>query len=418
MTARPVPDSLLDPGLAPVWAVVRRRLDRSGPEQRGTIVRPALDPASTLTLGSLLGCKPTQRLDLGHLEAALATRGVGDDLCSALTLLGHPPSVAAAKRRADRARSEAARTALHGAVVSWAEPWAPAWAEELVRSGTIGALDSGAVADLVADVRRLLDHLDNVKPPGTSRTEIAASLYGSAHALDRGRSLTTAVDSALRHRVGPREGIEPVGRQLWEAAGILADCVSAPVLTWGLPVVGTSALDEQVRAAAAGALPLHITLLALQRHPVTVSPRTPVLVVENPRLVEAAAERDLPCGVVASNGNPTTAVITLVQQLQRSGAAISYHGDFDTPGIAICRRMHAAGCTPWMMDASDYEAAVGLAQRSGVQLASDPHDCGTTPWDPALQEVFGRRRLIVHEEFALDSVLDDFSATNHPPQHR
>ncbi len=418
MTSRPVPDSLLDPGLAPVWAMVRRRLDRSGPERRGTIVRPALDPGSTLTLGSLLGRKPTKRLDLGHLEAALVAHDIGDDLCSALTRLGHPPSAAAAQRRADRERSEAARAALSAAVASWDEPWAVEWANEVARSGMLGSLGGDDVDDLVADVRRLLDRLDRLQPAGASRTEVAAALYGSAHALDANTKLAGAVTRALRRRVDPPEGGEPAERELWEAAGILWDRVSAPVLTWGLPIVGISALDIQIRAASAGALPVHVSLLALQKYPLAVSPRTPVLVVENPRLVEAAAERDLPCGVVASNGNPTTAVMTLVQQLQRSGAAISYHGDFDAPGIAICRRMHVAGCTPWMMGASDYEAAVGLAQRSGVQLASDPHDCGATPWDPALQEVFGRRRLVVHEEFVLDRVLDDFSGTHHPPQPR
>ena len=278
----------------------------------------------------------------------------------------------------------------------------------MVRAGVIGDLDSRSVEALVVDVRRLLDHLGHMAPFGISRTELAAGLYGSAHALDWGSKLATAVSRALPYRVGPLEG-----RELWEAAGILADRVSAPVLTWSLPTVGGSPLDEQIRAASAGGLPLHISLIAIQKYPMTAPRNTPVLVVENPRLVEAAAERNLTRCVVASNGNPSTSVTTLLQQLRQSGASIWYHGDFDTPGIAICRRMYEDGATPWMMGASDYEDAIDLAEQAGIRLDRDPKDCGATPWDPDLRVSFRRRRRIVHEEFVLDRVLNGFSS---PPQ--
>lgn len=401
MTDRPVPASLTAPGLAGVWAAARRQLDRHGTERRGAVARPDLDSSSALALESLLGRKPTKRLDLSDLEAALIARGVGDDLSDALTRLGHPPSPDAAQRRAARARSGAAREALERAVASWPEPWAASWAEGIVRSGLLGDLDGDAADGLAAAVRHLLDHLDRVEPPGASRTEVAAKLFGSAHALDPGTRLAAFAAHALRQRVGPLEG-----RELWEQAGIAADRVSAPALAWALPVTGASALDEQIRAASAGALPLHVSLIALQRHPVSVPRGARVLVVENPRLVEAAAERNLAGCVVASNGNPSTAVTTLLRQLQRSGASIGYHGDFDAPGIAMCRRMHEFGCTPWMMDSSDYEDAVRLAEQTDVRLEPDPRDCGATPWDPTLQVAFESHRLIVHEEFVLDRVLE------------
>lgn len=411
MTRRRIPESLLGPDLAPIWEAARRKLDRFGPQRRGPIPKPDLSPAGALTLESLLGRKPPQRLDLTELEEALAVRQVGNDLCSALTRLGHPPSDSATKRRAERTRSRQARTALRNAVASWDELWANKWADGIVKSGLIAALDSREVGRLVADVRRLLDRIDRLEPSGISRTELAVQLYGSAHALDRGEKRAAFVTHALRHQLCTPEEREPLGeRELWEAAGILADRVSAPALTWSLPAVGTSPLDEQIRAASDGALPLHISLLALLRHPVAVARRTPVLVVENPRLVEAAAERHLAGCVVSSNGNPSTAVTTLMGQLLRSGASIWYHGDFDAPGIAICRRMHETGCTPWMMDARHYEAAVRLAEFRDVRLERDARECGATPWDPMLQEAFGRRRLIVHEEFLIDGVLDEFPA--------
>ena len=409
VTDRAVPESLLHPGLGELWAVVRRRLDRNGPRWRGTIALPELDRASDLSLGSLLGRKPPRRLDLAALETALARRNVGRDLSDAITRLGHPPSAAATERRAAQARVRTARAALANAIESWEETWASDWADEVQRSGIIGGLDGDGVAGLTADVRRLLDQLEDLADQGASRTEIAATVFGSAHALDRGRKLAVAAECALRHCIG--DGTKLEGRALWEAAGILADRVSAPVLTWALPTTRTSPLDVQIRAATLGALPIHLSLVAMQKYPISVPAGSPVLIVENPRLVEAAAERELPDCVVTTNGNPTTAVWTLLNQLRGSGARLLYHGDFDAAGLAICRRMHDGGCEPWMMDASDYEAAVDMAARSGVRLERESRDCGATPWDPELREAFTRHRQIVHEEFVLEGVLGRFTSS-------
>ena len=284
------------------------------------------------------------------------------------------------------------------------------------------------------DVRRLIDHLDlcdslaagteprpRAEPDArgdlgryepamqcgsrpASRTELAAALFGSSHALDPGTRLASFVTRALRCRLG-----EPVeGRELWEASGIHPDRVSAPALTWAIPAEGESPLDLAIQAASGGGLPLHVSLLAMLRHPLAVPVGTPALVVENPRLVEAAAERGLDCCTVATNGNPTTAVIELLAQLRASGARLWYHGDFDAAGIAICRRMHDLGCRPWMMDAQDYQDAIGRAERGSVRLDRDTAGCGPTPWDPALEKVFDAQRLVVHEEFVLDEVLGEF----------
>ena len=225
-----------------------------------------------------------------------------------------------------------------------------------------------------------------LEPVGVSRTELAAELFGSSHALDQGTKLASFVSRALRYRLGV--GLD--GRELWEASGIQADRVSAPALTWAVPATGGSALDEAIRASARGRLPLHISLLAILRHPVEVPAGTPVLVVENPRLVEAAAERGLGCCVVAANGNPTTAVTTLVGQMQQSGARVWYHGDFDAAGIAICRRMHEMGCTPWMMDARHYEHAVRLAGSSLVSARAQRQGLRSHAVGPGARSSFRR----------------------------
>ena len=402
---RPVPESLLLRSLQSLWVAVRQHLDRFGTDRRGTIAAPGLDSDGALAIESLLGGRLAKRLDLTAIEASLVALEVGGDLSEALTRLGHPPSEEAAKRRADRARTIAARVALRDSVASWPEPWASEWCDGLISAGGLGGLDNEEVAHLVSSVRRLLDQLNLIEPPGTSRTELAAGLFGSSHALDPDTRLASFAERALHHRV--EQSFE--GRALWEAAGVLFDRVSLPVLVWSIPAQGASPLDDLIRTAASGSLPLHISLMAMLRHPVVVPSGTRVLVVENPRLVEAAAERRLPNCVVATNGNPTTAVTTLISQMRRSGAILWYHGDFDATGISICRRMHEAGCTPWMMGASHYEDAVHLAGRSGVTLARSTKGCGPTPWDPRLESAFDDHRLIVHEEFMLDDMLEAFS---------
>ena len=427
MNPGPVPESLRGRSLQPVWAGARKHLDRHGPRRRGTIMTPDLDPASALALKSMLG-RVGKRLDLASLEAKFVALGVGRDLDEALTRLGHPQSRDASQRRAERVRSVSARGALERAVEPWHEPWADEWARGIVRAGLLSGLDGNNVESLLSDVRRLLDSLEGhecrisdpvprpedrttqpepkgsaVTPP-VSRTELAAALFGSAHALDPGTRLASFVSRALRCRIG--EDLE--GRELWEAAGIQADRVSAPALTWAVPAESGSALARLLRGATEGGLPLHVSLLAMQRNPVTVPDGSGVLVVENPRLVEAAAERSLECCVVAANGNPSTAVTTLLDQMRRSGARLWYHGDFDAAGISICRRMHEWGCATWMMDASSYEDAVRRAELSGVRLDGDTKACGPTPWDPQLEAAFNHRKLIVHEEFVLDAALSEF----------
>jgi uncharacterized protein (TIGR02679 family) len=392
-----VPASLLEPSLRALWAGARRRVDRGGSTPRATIARPALDQAGTLALTSLLGGPPAARVRLDALEAALVRRAVGTDLDDALTRLGHPPRAETIRRRERAARRADAHAALARSVGVWPEAWATAWAGDARRRGLVGDLDAAAVVGLVGDVRRLLDR---VPAAGVARTELAAQLYGSAHALDPGTRRAALTVLALHHAVGPFEG-----RELWEAAGIAPDRVSAPVLTWRLPVVGGSPLDRQVRAATEGGLPVHVTLLALRRHPVTVPATSRIFVVENPRLVEAAMERQLSVCLVASNGNPSTAVSALLAQLRSGGADLRYHGDFDAPGIAICARMHAAGIRPWRMTAADYTAALAHAEATGLALDVDTRDCVDTPWDRGLAASFRADGRIVHEELLTDQLL-------------
>jgi len=388
--------------MSPVWRAVRDRLEARGLDNRGRVRVPSLSSDARLTLTSLLGRKPTSTLDLVVVEAALVDLGVGANLVIALGHLGFAPSPEPAARRAARAERESARSAARAAVDSWSEPWATAWINGVVRAGLLRGLDAPAATALVESTRRILDRLDAASADRSiSRTDLAATVLGSSHALDTGTVLETVVARALTHRVD-QELIEGA----WEQAGVHTDQVSGAVLTWALPVLPGSGLHDVTTAASKAGVPLHLTRYALTTHPVEVAAGTTILVAENPRVVEAAAQRTSARATVTTNGNPSAAVRLLLDQLLTCGATLLYHGDFDVPGLAICARMHQIGLVPWRMDAADYRAAVEAAVAEGVLLPIEDRPPGPTPWDAALQNAMQETGRVVHEERLLEHLLE------------
>ena len=427
------PPSLLDPHLAPVWEAVRARLERRGIDDRGRVRLPSLDARARFLLGALVGGRAGATVDLGVLERALCALGLAKSLPAALAVLGHPVSDAPAERRARRSLAREAREAARAEVASWPEDWAAEWAEDVARSGLLAGLDPGGARELLHQVRMVLDHLGEA---GTStrtrsRTEVAAAALGSAHALDRGTRAGAAVTRALalRHALeghalrgpgadGDGQGgrgdggadPSPDPRAVWALAGAQPDLVSATVLCWNLRPSPDSRLRALLAEASRAGVPLHLTQYALRLHPVVLPVAADVLAVENPRVVEAAAEARSPLSVVALNGNPSAAARLLVDQLLGCGARVRYHGDFDSAGIAICGRMHALGLVPWRMDVEDYLRAIDRAERTGTPLPIERRPSPITPWSPALREAFDLHRKVVHEELLLDELLRPPSA--------
>ena len=423
------PPSLLDPHLDPVWEAVRLRLERRGSDDRGRVRLPQLDTRARFLLGALVSGRAGATLDLGVLERALRALGVAEALPAALAALGHPVSDGPAERRAKRSLARAAREAVRAEAASWPEDWAVEWADGIARSGLLAGLDASGARELLLQVRTVLDHLGEAQATTRtrSRTELAAAVLGSAHALDRGTRAGAAVARALafRHAVHGREadgsgdrGRDRCGRgargsgdpradrrAIWALAGAQPDLVSATVLCWNLRPTPDSGLQTLLAEASRIGVPLHLTQYTLRVHPVVLPDGADVLAVENPRVVEAAAEARSPLSVVALSGNPSAAARLLVDQLLGCGARVRYHGDFDSAGLAICGRMHELGLVPWRMDADDYVRAVDTAERAGTPLPTERRPSPATPWSPALRETFDRRRKVVHEELLLDDLL-------------
>ncbi|MGE3287366.1 MAG: DUF2399 domain-containing protein [Pseudonocardia sp.] len=391
---------LAAPELEPLWVAVRAALDRNGLEWRGRLTLPALPPEGRRRLGVLLD-RPVPALrrsvPLDELAAAVE-RLTRADLVDALADLGHPPM---GRREARLARQEATRlrrAALGSAIDAELsdETWAPGWGDTAWTDGLFARMSPEEIRTLVTDTSRVLA----LGGTGRSRSEIAAVLLGHAHALDSSTRLAVLVTRALVARDGPESE-----RVVWERAGMPLDLVSAPVLTWALPLLGDGAVARAARAMTAAGLPLHVTTVALRAEPLLVPTGTPVLVVENPRLVEAAAQRNLAGAVLCTNGNPTTAPTEAIAALRGAGARLRYHGDFDTAGLAMAARAAAMGCVPFLMAAADYRGALTAASASGVELPQDTAHVPPTPWDGALALLFGEHRRVVHEERVMDEVL-------------
>ncbi|MCM3926591.1 TIGR02679 domain-containing protein, partial [Frankia sp. AiPs1] len=132
--------------------------------------------------------------------------------------------------------------------------WPAGWRDAAWSDGLFAGRAPDEVAGLVRTVAAVLAHTGS----GLSRGEIAARECGDAHALDSSTRLTALVTRALVARDGPAGE-----RAAWERAGIPLDLVSAPVLTWALPLLGDSAAASAARAMTAAGLPLHLTVLAL-----------------------------------------------------------------------------------------------------------------------------------------------------------
>ena len=421
--------------LSPVWREARRALDEHGPLYRGNIRAGGLDSRVASCLHSLIGRPPYRALPLSALESVLADKGVGDNLDEALTQLGFPPMTPVERAALDRdfrpprrpkpkATQKATSTPLKKsaapprrrrvrpydilkeAVATWSEAWADEWVERLIAS-KVDLTDIPEVWRCALDMRRLLDFLDSNKGVAFGRADVAVRVFGNAHALDKGVMATFAhyaFQSRLREYHLDKS-------ELWERAGIKDNQLCSPVLAWGLPAMDDTPVGKQIRTANRNNLPVHITRYAMSLGPLGIPRGAKVLAVENPRMIEAAAERKLSACLISTNGFPGSTFKVLLRQLLRSGAEVRFHTDFDTAGFSIGRTLHQEGCEPWRMTHRDYLGIIERAKREGVPLSpqSDPRPCPPVPWDPALRRVYQSRRLAVHQELLLDDILDSFA---------
>jgi uncharacterized protein (TIGR02679 family) len=137
-----------------------------------------------------------------------------------------------------------------------------------------------------------------------------------------------------------------------------------------------------------------------------LEPTTQVLVCENPRVLEAFADRyGGRFAVVCTAGWPSAVACDLLHALGDGRVELLYHGDFDWAGIEIANWLIAyCGVVPWQMAPADYEAAVAAAAGAPSEIRLDDRRVEAS-WDPELAAAMRALGRPVHEEAVLTALL-------------
>ncbi len=400
-----LPPWVTDPALGPSWERILARFEKGGLVAEGYVVLSLPTRAERQAVAALLGrttVRERPRVDLAGLDRRLRERsGVGGLLPLLTRLTGQVPQDRPARRAARQAAREGPLTLAADLV---REPWTDDWVAGLRRTGLLTSRDDAE--QVVRDAARVLGALPAPGAAGhtLSRVELGARLLGDAHALDRDRVLHHVVLRALAAAAGVPVPTSARDREeLWAAVGVAPDLVSRTCLVWGLRLAGDSALCRRLALAADVGDPVHVTDWDLRRADgFTALPGTRVLVCENPRVLEAVAERAVAgWAVVCTAGEPNLVVDQVLGHLAAGGVELRYHGDFDWPGIALANRAIARhGVRPWRMAADDYLQALSVG---GTTLAGPPVE---PTWDAELGAAMRRHGRAVHEESVLSALID------------
>jgi uncharacterized protein (TIGR02679 family) len=388
-----------------VWAQLADRLERNGLQARGRILVNELNRSERHALGGLLGrvlASGTCRVDLSSLDERLRGRSDQGLVEAAERVLGRSLVDRPSQRQA---RGEQ-REAPFGAARSWLEQhpdqvhqWSEVWLAALRRDGLL-IRDPDSSGLMLRALSVLATCLEDPSRPSLSRTELAAAATHDAHALDDDRRLSQLVLRALALRVDrPAPTSASERRDIWESVGVTADSVSTTCLTLGLGVLDGWAGALRYQLAADSGDPIHVTWWDLRRG-LQMASGQDVFVCENPRVLEAIAERGLDgIAVVCTSGRSTLVVLEVLRRLSGSFAHIRYHGDFDWPGLAMTNQLVAMfDVEPWRMSADDYLESPACLPLLGSEVSP--------AWDAELGAAMCHRGLAVHEEAVLGPLLD------------
>ena len=389
------------PALERSWLAVADRLERAGLVAQGRVRLRDLHRDEQQALSGLLGrsiVTSSVEVDLASLDDRLRSRAGIDLIDAAATVTGRVLVDRPARRADNRERHEAptrAFAAWHQAHPDAGLPPLAEWLDGLRRDGLLGRRggDPAALVTAVLDVlAHRAEHLTGVGlSPPIARTELAARLFGDAHALDDDRLLTRAILRAV-----PDGGEGTTQRASWERLGVLSDRISSTCLTFGLRWAAGAA-GARASAYTLERAVLHLTWRDLDEG-LEPAPGQTVLVCENLPVLEAAAEIGVTVGVVCTSGRANLATIELLDRIQSAGGQLLYHGDFDWAGVAMANHLRArCGVQPWRMDVDDYLAAPASLALKGSRVDAS--------WDPELAAAMAHRGRAVHEEALLPALL-------------
>jgi uncharacterized protein (TIGR02679 family) len=358
-----------------------------------------LSPAEHTALASLMGRSPrftqSMQIDVEVIDSALRHAGIAASLRDAMEQL-EGPIVHLASMRAE----------LHSRWSALSEGCRhPSLSGLLRTSSGLGKLkrlarqDLQVAGELCGQADRVLQRLPST---GIPRAQLAADTLGDAHALDAGRAVATLIISAWQHPSAPSDSPMTIRvRDIWASAGVLVNELARPALFLNLPAVS----GEHPQPLGQ---PGYLSLGTLLRSPPCWDVAgIEIYVCENPNLVAIAADQ-LGCNcapMMCTDGMPSAAQRALLTQLNKGGARLMYHGDFDWPGLQIANEvMGAYGASPWRFGAADYSKAVNSLTSVPHRLAGAPVDA---VWDLSLSGVMQAHGVAIAEEALAASLIPD-----------
>ena len=393
----------------------RRSLERTGGDLTRTVTVKSPDDRERRAIIGITGQYRPEGVGvlavrLTDLDYAVRET-TGQDLAQLLERLGPPLK----DRPAERQRLTDGRdAALHSAEDSFltARSWFHAWLAELAADGTLTRLVN---ADETAQMRqavRVLEWIEQrteLKAAPAQLAELSATITGDTKVLNHGTVLATLVLRGLAFRLGAdRPKTTEERRDLWDRSGVIVDDLASRVLVLNLPAAGEG-LGEWLTSAKAHGVPFYVTLHQLVTMPVKVYPGQLVRACENPAVLRRAAG-ELGAGarpLICTEGRPSTAFHRLAAAVAKAGSRLSYHGDFDWPGISIAQAILARhNASPWRLGAADYESAI-KNNADYVALAGTPQP---TPWDPSLAATMIAHDRAVYEESVADGLIADLAS--------
>jgi uncharacterized protein (TIGR02679 family) len=390
----------------------RRSLERTGGDLTRTVTVKSPDDKERRAIIGITGQYRPEGVSvlavrLGDLDRAVH-EATGHGLTNLLEGLGPPLKDRPAERQRVALGREAAIRSAEESFLN-ERGWFQSWLVELAADGTLTRLVNAGEANHVRQAARVLEWVERrieFAAAPAQLAELAATITGDTKALNHGTTLATLVLRALALRLGTdRPKTTEERRDVWDRNGVIVDDLASRVLVLNLAADGDG-LGEWLTSAKAHGTPFYVTLHQLVTLPVTPQRHIRVRACENPAVLRrAAAELGADAQpLICTEGQPSTAFHRLAAAITKADGELSYHGDFDWPGIAIAAGIitrHAAH--PWRFSAAEYERAVS---EGVLSLAGTPQP---TPWDPDLSAMMTAHGRAVYEESVADRLIADLA---------
>ncbi|SDW30596.1 TIGR02679 family protein [Amycolatopsis xylanica] len=347
MTDNPLPEAAHtlahDDDLRPLWAAVHKRLcSGTEPTQLATVLVNGLPTGGIAILRTWLDTSTRRRRGPSAITTAngstrvpvrmvLSRFDLAPEHLTAIAELamGEPVVNQALARRA----GVAAREDLWLEVVSNLAA-VPELARRIRATG-VAESDIATIAKQSRQLRAALEKIDNLRRPGTpplTLPKLAHDCAHDPHAFDLDSLTGKRLVEAVAELLGEPEPARPDRvRAMLARAGVLADRLSTTVLVLNLSAVGIGIVDQRLRL---GGGPVPLTLYDLTVNP-PVLQASPLLVVENPSVLEAAMATGFTGPLACTSGHLRAVEHAFLQCAVDCGVELTYAGDIDRDGLII-----------------------------------------------------------------------------------